>query len=154
PATPARKATPRIRRPGSTTRSASQPTSRASTPSWSQVQADSASSRVGSALAAYIVPLAIRRGLDYLRGEQGTCHTASMCDVAPPGDRVAGARRRRSAVCDERRTRRVVRVTVLGSGDAFGSGGRLHSAYLIEAAGATFLLDCGPTVLQSLKRLG
>lgn len=48
----------------------------------------------------------------------------------------------------------MVRVTVLGSGDAFGSGGRLHSAYLVEGGGATFLLDCGPTVLQSLKRLG
>jgi ribonuclease BN (tRNA processing enzyme) len=48
----------------------------------------------------------------------------------------------------------VVRVTVLGSGDAFGSGGRLHSAYLVEGAGKTFLLDCGPTVLQSLKQVG
>jgi len=47
----------------------------------------------------------------------------------------------------------LVRVTVLGSGDAFGSGGRLHSAYLVEGGGVTFLLDCGPTVLQSLKRL-
>jgi ribonuclease BN (tRNA processing enzyme) len=48
----------------------------------------------------------------------------------------------------------MVRVTVLGSGDAFGSGGRFHSAHLVEAPGATFLLDCGPTVLQSLKRSG
>src|SRR5204863_8753150 len=31
-----------------------------------------------------------------------------------------------------------VQVTVLGSGDAFGSGGRLHSAYLVESAAATF----------------
>jgi ribonuclease BN (tRNA processing enzyme) len=46
----------------------------------------------------------------------------------------------------------VVSVTVLGSGDAFASGGRAHSAYLVEAPGTTFLLDCGPTVLQSLKR--
>ena len=45
----------------------------------------------------------------------------------------------------------MVRVTVLGSGDAFGSGGRLHSAYMVESAGVTFLIDCGPTVLQSLK---
>jgi ribonuclease BN (tRNA processing enzyme) len=45
-----------------------------------------------------------------------------------------------------------VQVTILGSGDAFGSGGRLHSAYLIEAAGVTFLVDCGTTVLQGLKR--
>ena len=47
-----------------------------------------------------------------------------------------------------------VRVTVLGSGDAYGSGGRLYSGYLVEAAGTTFLLDCGPTVLQGLKRVG
>ena len=45
-----------------------------------------------------------------------------------------------------------VQVTVLGSGDAFGSGGRLHSAYLMEVPGATFLVDCGTTVLQGLKR--
>jgi ribonuclease BN (tRNA processing enzyme) len=47
-----------------------------------------------------------------------------------------------------------VRVTVLGSGDAFGAGGRLHSAYLVEGPAATFLVDCGPTVLQGLKRAG
>jgi ribonuclease BN (tRNA processing enzyme) len=46
----------------------------------------------------------------------------------------------------------MVRLTVLGSGDAFGSGGRFHSAYLVEAPGATFLLDCGPSILQALKR--
>ena len=45
-----------------------------------------------------------------------------------------------------------MRVTVLGSGDAFGSGGRLHSSYLVEAAGTTVLVDCGATVLQGLKR--
>ena len=48
----------------------------------------------------------------------------------------------------------MVRVTVLGSGDAFGSGGRLQSAHLVEAPGTTFLLDCGATVLQGLKRFG
>jgi ribonuclease BN (tRNA processing enzyme) len=46
----------------------------------------------------------------------------------------------------------MARLTVLGSGDAFGSGGRFHSAYLFEAPGTTFLLDCGPSVLQALKR--
>src|SRR5882724_4786828 len=45
-------------------------------------------------------------------------------------------------------------VTVLGSGDAFGSGGRLNSAYLVESPGATFMVDCGTTVLQGLKRSG
>ena len=46
-----------------------------------------------------------------------------------------------------------MRVTVLGSGDAFGAGGRLHSAYLVEAPGASFLLDCGPSILQAAKRV-
>jgi ribonuclease BN (tRNA processing enzyme) len=45
-----------------------------------------------------------------------------------------------------------VQVTVLGSGDAFGSGGRLQSAYLIESPSATFVVDCGTTILQGLKR--
>jgi len=45
-----------------------------------------------------------------------------------------------------------VQVTVLGSGDAFGSGGRLHSAHLVESAAATFVVDCGTTVLQGLTR--
>jgi ribonuclease BN (tRNA processing enzyme) len=48
----------------------------------------------------------------------------------------------------------MVRVTMLGSGDAFGSGGRLNSAYLIEAPDVTFLVDAGPTVLQGLKAAG
>ena len=48
----------------------------------------------------------------------------------------------------------MVRVTVLGSGDAFGSGGRAHSAYLVEAPSERFLLDCGPGILQALKRDG
>src|SRR5262245_51833726 len=45
-----------------------------------------------------------------------------------------------------------VQLTVLGSGDAFGSGGRLHSAYLVQSTDATFIVDCGATVLQGLKR--
>lgn len=48
----------------------------------------------------------------------------------------------------------MVRVTVIGSGDAFGSGGRGSSAYLVEGPTATFLVDCGPTVLPGLKQRG
>src|SRR5436309_5505142 len=59
-----------------------------------------------------------------------------------------------SRLCGGGKGENVVRVTVLGSGDAFGSGGRLHSAYLVETEGRTFLLDCGPSILQSLKRSG
>jgi ribonuclease BN (tRNA processing enzyme) len=47
-----------------------------------------------------------------------------------------------------------VQVTILGSGDAFGSGGRLQSAYLVESPEATFVVDCGSTILQGLKRRG
>jgi ribonuclease BN (tRNA processing enzyme) len=47
-----------------------------------------------------------------------------------------------------------MRVTVLGSGDAFSSGGRGHAAYLVETGTSTFLIDCGSQVLQSMKRFG
>jgi ribonuclease BN (tRNA processing enzyme) len=47
-----------------------------------------------------------------------------------------------------------VRVVVLGAGDAFGSGGRRQSSYLVRGRSATFLMDAGPTVLAALKELG
>ncbi len=46
-------------------------------------------------------------------------------------------------------------VTFAGSGDAFGSGGRLQSCiHVRRESGAVFLLDCGATSLVALKRLG
>ncbi len=45
-----------------------------------------------------------------------------------------------------------VTVTVLGSGDAFASGGRCQSAYLIEAVGKRVMLEAGPDLVGSLKR--
>jgi ribonuclease BN (tRNA processing enzyme) len=47
-----------------------------------------------------------------------------------------------------------MRLTVLGSGDAFSSGGRLSSCYLVESRQARFLLECGPTVLTAFKKAG
>lgn len=47
-----------------------------------------------------------------------------------------------------------MRLHVLGCGDAFGSGGRNHSGYLVEAGDRLFVLDCGPTTLAALKRAG
>lgn len=44
-----------------------------------------------------------------------------------------------------------MRLTILGSGDAFSSGGRLPSCYLIEHGDACVLLDCGPAILLALK---
>jgi ribonuclease BN (tRNA processing enzyme) len=43
-------------------------------------------------------------------------------------------------------------VTILGSSDAFCSGGHPHATYLVETRSATFLVDCGPTVLLALKQ--
>ena len=45
-----------------------------------------------------------------------------------------------------------VQVRFLGSGDAFGSGGRLQTSILVESNGFHALLDCGTTTLVGLKR--
>ncbi len=47
-----------------------------------------------------------------------------------------------------------MRLTVVGCGDAFGSGGRLQTCYLVEAAGTRFLIDCGASALIGINRLG
>jgi ribonuclease Z len=45
-------------------------------------------------------------------------------------------------------------VTFLGVGAAVPAPGRSNCAYLIEAAGARVLFDCGPTILQQLASVG
>ena len=45
-----------------------------------------------------------------------------------------------------------MKLHILGCGDAFGSGGRNQSGYLVEASDRLFLLDCGPTTLLAMKR--
>jgi ribonuclease BN (tRNA processing enzyme) len=47
-----------------------------------------------------------------------------------------------------------MRLHILGCGDAFGSGGRNQSGYLVAARDRLFLLDCGPTTLLAMKRAG
>ena len=47
-----------------------------------------------------------------------------------------------------------MRVRFLGSGDAFGSGGRLQTCILVESDAFRFLLDCGASSLVALKRAG
>jgi ribonuclease BN (tRNA processing enzyme) len=44
-----------------------------------------------------------------------------------------------------------MRVTVVGSGDAFGSGGRFHTCFLLETAKGALLVDCGASSLIALK---
>ena len=43
-------------------------------------------------------------------------------------------------------------IRVLGCGDAFGSGGRFQTCYLVENAEGATLLDCGATALVSMRR--
>lgn len=45
-----------------------------------------------------------------------------------------------------------MQVTVIGCSDAFGSGGRLQTSYLVEHEGGRFLIDCGATALIGLAR--
>ena len=47
-----------------------------------------------------------------------------------------------------------MRLTLLGCGDAFGSGGRLQATFRLETANADVLLDCGATALSAIKRQG
>ena len=48
----------------------------------------------------------------------------------------------------------MIEVQFVGTGDAFGSGGRRNTAILVRSRGRTLLLDCGPTTLVGLKSLG
>jgi ribonuclease BN (tRNA processing enzyme) len=47
-----------------------------------------------------------------------------------------------------------MRVTVIGSGDAFGSGGRFNTCFWLETRKSTLLVDCGASSLVALKVRG
>ena len=47
-----------------------------------------------------------------------------------------------------------MRLTVLGCGDAFGSGGRLHTCFHVAGDGTGFLVDCGASALIAMRRFG
>jgi ribonuclease BN (tRNA processing enzyme) len=44
-----------------------------------------------------------------------------------------------------------MRLTIVGSGDAFGSGGRFNTCFFLETAKGTLLVDCGASTLVALK---
>lgn len=44
-----------------------------------------------------------------------------------------------------------ISLTVIGSGDAFNSGGRRQTCFHVESPKITFLIDCGVNTLQGLK---
>ncbi len=44
-------------------------------------------------------------------------------------------------------------LSVIGCGDAFGSGGRLQTCFHVDIGATRFLIDCGVTALIGLKRM-
>jgi ribonuclease BN (tRNA processing enzyme) len=47
-----------------------------------------------------------------------------------------------------------MRLTIVGCGDAFGSGGRFNTCFYLETAKGTLLVDCGASSLTALKTRG
>jgi ribonuclease BN (tRNA processing enzyme) len=47
-----------------------------------------------------------------------------------------------------------VSITMLGTGDAFASGGRAQAGYFVQADGVGILMEAGPELLGSMKRAG
>jgi ribonuclease BN (tRNA processing enzyme) len=47
-----------------------------------------------------------------------------------------------------------MRLQFLGSGDAFGSGGRFNTCFHVTTAATRFLVDCGATSLVAMRRFG
>jgi len=47
-----------------------------------------------------------------------------------------------------------LRVRFLGSGDAFGSGGRFNTCIMLEAGDGACLVDCGASSLVAMRRFG
>ncbi|MBT3070152.1 MBL fold metallo-hydrolase [Rhodomicrobium sp. Az07] len=45
-------------------------------------------------------------------------------------------------------------LTVIGCGDAFASGGRFNSCYLLDTSHGRLMIDCGATSPHALKRAG
>jgi ribonuclease BN (tRNA processing enzyme) len=47
-----------------------------------------------------------------------------------------------------------MKLTIIGSSDAFGSGGRLQTCFHVAWSGGQFLIDCGATSLTGIFRQG
>jgi ribonuclease BN (tRNA processing enzyme) len=45
-----------------------------------------------------------------------------------------------------------MRITFIGTGDAFGSGGRMNTCFHVETVTFSFLIDCGAGSLSGLKK--
>lgn len=47
-----------------------------------------------------------------------------------------------------------MKITIIGSGDAFGTGGRFNTCLHVEAGGERMLLDCGSSSMVALNKAG
>lgn len=47
-----------------------------------------------------------------------------------------------------------MKLTIVGSGDAFGSGGRFNACYHVRTSKTAFLVDCGASSIVALNRAG
>src|SRR3546814_16280853 len=47
-----------------------------------------------------------------------------------------------------------MRLRFLGCGEAFGSGGRFNTCFLVSGDGTSFLVDCGASSLVAMRRFG
>jgi len=47
-----------------------------------------------------------------------------------------------------------MKVRFLGCGDAFGSGGRFNTCFLVEESGTRFLIDCGASSMIAMRKFG
>ncbi len=47
-----------------------------------------------------------------------------------------------------------MKITIVGCGDAFGSGGRSHTCFRLDAAGRTLLVDFGASTINAWNRAG
>jgi len=46
----------------------------------------------------------------------------------------------------------MVRLQFLGTGDASASGGRYFTSFFVQTPNVKFLIDCGATVINSIKK--
>jgi len=46
-----------------------------------------------------------------------------------------------------------MKVTFVGSGDAFGTGGRFNTCFLVQHSSGAFLIDCGASSLVAIRKL-
>jgi len=47
-----------------------------------------------------------------------------------------------------------MKITFVGCGDAFGTGGRFNTCFMVEGVSGTFLIDCGASSLIAMRKLG